>query len=376
MIPQISHRLIETRSKVEDVVLDPFCGSGGVITEALLLGRNGIGCDINSLAVRIASAKTTPLDPSKLVSRLESILAGLEDENVAPTYEFKNINHWFNRSVIKDLASIKNSIRRSASDELQVENFFQVCFSFTIRKSSNIRTDDNPYFIRAMVGEELRDYNPDAKVIFEEVARDSIKRMSEFYQLCPKNVSARIYPQDCRNAPIEEGSIDLVVTSPPYGEESHTMSYGRFAKLSLLWMGLSPGELSKAESNSLGGRNVPFRPTSPLLDETYRKVASTNRERAGEMFAFMWDYKEVLKRLVHLLKIGGKCCIVIGDRTVAGVPVPNGNITIELARNAGLSHATSFERDIPKKVLPRKDYKVELINKEHILVFEKVHGDS
>jgi DNA modification methylase len=222
-----------------------------------------------------------------------------------------------------------------------------------------------------MVGEELVDHHPNVEAVFVKWVEGSIERMKEFYRLCPRNVSAKIFQEDSRQAPIQENSIDLIVTSPPYGEESHTMSYNRFAKLSLLWMRMSIGEINRAASRSLGGTERVFRKTTPLLDNTYAAVASVNKERAGEMFSFMWDYKIVLKRLARLLRLGGQCCIVIGDRTVAGVPIPNGELTLELARDAGLEFVTQSEREIPKKVLPRRDYKVELINREHIIVLEK-----
>ncbi|MHC1635591.1 MAG: DNA methyltransferase [Candidatus Methanospirareceae archaeon] len=37
MVPQVAKKLIENYSKPYDVVLDPFCGSGGVLTEAKIL---------------------------------------------------------------------------------------------------------------------------------------------------------------------------------------------------------------------------------------------------------------------------------------------------------------------------------------------------
>lgn len=89
------------------------------------------------------------------------------------------------------------------------------------------------------------------------------------------------------------------------------------------------------------------------------------------MFSFVWDYRSIMGRLAKLLRIGGQCCLVIGDRTAAGITIPNGELTVALGREAGLSYVTQYEREIPKKVLPRRDYKVELINREHIVVLEK-----
>ena len=44
--PDMISKLIEVFSETEDVVLDPFCGTGTVPGEAELLGRQGIGCDL------------------------------------------------------------------------------------------------------------------------------------------------------------------------------------------------------------------------------------------------------------------------------------------------------------------------------------------
>jgi len=45
MIPQIARKLIKLYSKPDDIVLDPFCGSGSVLAEA----NRAIGIDINPL---------------------------------------------------------------------------------------------------------------------------------------------------------------------------------------------------------------------------------------------------------------------------------------------------------------------------------------
>jgi DNA modification methylase len=378
MIPQIAGRLIRERSSLGNTVLDPFCGSGSVLVEALLLGRNALGVDINPLAHLIAKVKITPIDPVELDLEshklLESVKTKLElaktgKHKVQAPY-FTNIFHWFNRNVIEELSIVKEQIETSYPNG-KLRDFFNVCFSMTIRKTSNIAFDDNPYFIRAMTKEDLRNHAPDVFASFEKQIVGGVERMKEFHRLCPKEVKARVFLADSRSIPLEDGSVDLIVTSPPYGEESHTMSYSRFSKLSLLWMGMSSSELNRYSRKTLGGQIVFPRPYSDLLDASMKEVSKKSKARAREMFSFFWDYAKCLQEMFRVMKSGGHCCVVIGDRSVAGVAVSNGELTKQLGELYGFKHVQTYQREIPKKVLPRRDYKVELINRENIIILRK-----
>jgi len=379
MIPQIANRLIRERSKEGATVLDPFCGSGSVLVEALLLKRNCIGVDINPLAVLIAKVKTAAIEPQRLELSAYSILNEArqniklyrQGELKPNVFYFKNLFHWFKKTVVSELSIVKEVIDRNKIEDENINNFFSVCFSLTLRKASNIAFEDNPYFIRTKPIKDLEKHNPDVMRIFENMVKNSLARSCEFYNIRPKGFICRILEADTRSLPIESDSIDLIVTSPPYGEESHTMSYSRFSKLSLLWMGMSATQVNRYTMNTLGGKTTHYRLISSALDSTYKKIAEKNVERAKEVFSFFNDYGRCLQNLFRVLRNDSYACIVIGDRSASGVPVSNEILTRELAEIAGFKHETTYQRDIPKKVLPRRDYKVELINKENIIILKK-----
>ncbi|MCJ7561453.1 MAG: site-specific DNA-methyltransferase, partial [Thermoplasmata archaeon] len=73
-IPQIPRFCIESFSDAEDVVLDPFMGSGTTLLESYILGRESYGIDIHPLARMIAKVKTTPIDPTHLSRVAEKLL--------------------------------------------------------------------------------------------------------------------------------------------------------------------------------------------------------------------------------------------------------------------------------------------------------------
>ena len=45
---ELPYRLIKAYSFIDEIVLDPFCGSGTTLIAAAQLSRNGIGYEINA----------------------------------------------------------------------------------------------------------------------------------------------------------------------------------------------------------------------------------------------------------------------------------------------------------------------------------------
>ncbi|MBI5775163.1 MAG: site-specific DNA-methyltransferase [Verrucomicrobia bacterium] len=59
--PVFAREAIKAFTEPGDVVLDPFCGGGTTLVEAMSLGRRAAGMDISSLAAFLARTKTTPI---------------------------------------------------------------------------------------------------------------------------------------------------------------------------------------------------------------------------------------------------------------------------------------------------------------------------
>ncbi len=68
--------MIELLSRPGELVLDPFCGSGTALVEALRLGRRAVGGDLNPVALVSSRAKTRRLSASQL-ARLDTLAINL-----------------------------------------------------------------------------------------------------------------------------------------------------------------------------------------------------------------------------------------------------------------------------------------------------------
>ena len=66
--PLFARAAIEAFTREGEVVLDPFMGGATTLVEARVLGRIGVGLDINELSCFIAAAKTTPLSRADLTA--------------------------------------------------------------------------------------------------------------------------------------------------------------------------------------------------------------------------------------------------------------------------------------------------------------------
>jgi hypothetical protein len=87
--PVFAREAIKSFTQPGDFVLDPFCGGGTTLVEALSLGRRVAGMDVSSLAAFLARTKTTPIsvhDKREIAAWLES-LESSEPRRALDSYE-------------------------------------------------------------------------------------------------------------------------------------------------------------------------------------------------------------------------------------------------------------------------------------------------
>ena len=86
-----------------------------------------------------------------------------------------------------------------------------------------------------------------------------------------------------------ENSIDLVITSPPYGDSHTTVAYGQYSRLSSEWLSLIAEE--NIDNKSMGGspmREIPDFP-SDSLNDAIGAITEKNFKRALEVASFYKD---------------------------------------------------------------------------------------
>jgi len=391
MIPQIAKRLILEFSQEGDLVIDPFAGSGTVVTEALINNRRAIGSDLNPLALLINKVRTKPINDKILKEVLDKIkhewIKNKKYKKIKISEDI-NINYWFKDKAIDGLSRLK-SVLTSLDLPKDQKDFFDICFSYTVRNVSNLRQGE--YKIYRIPKNKLILHNANVFNIFLRITLKYIDKMSEFYKyISSKNIkrNIKILKADARSLPkkiYKNNLADLIVTSPPYGDSRTTVAYGQFSRYSLAWLGFAKKEIYDIDKILLGGRPTNFikEIKSPTLQKILKEIQKRDPSRAKDTLWFMTDLYMAIKEMGRILKKGGYACIVIGDRSVSRIRVPTSKIIEEIAvhiENYRFKHIITIGRNIPNKNNPTaskfkladgSEEWIKTMNKENIVILKK-----
>jgi len=391
MIPPISRNLINIIKRYQPIknLFDPFAGSGTVLLEGILAGLNVWGIDLNPLACLIAKAKCTPINPDLLVDTRENIIENIASEIVKldngeldiDCPKFKKIDFWFKPYVIRHLQVIKNNINRIENKDIKI--FLSVAFSATVRQCSNTR--NNEFKLYRLPEEKLLAFNPSVLEVFKTQLDVCVKGMNQLYSRfgCNCNHSVTTIADDTRNCKLDT-DMDLMITSPPYGDSRTTVAYGQYSRLSLQWLDLqerdfvaSEIEQSNLDKYLLGGTSNKLENNLPssTLEESILKISEIDEKRASEVLSFYVDLNNCLDSITKNMKVNSYQCWVVGNRTVKRVNIPTNKIISELSEQYNLITVTTVPRNIPNKRMPKENspsnirgQKVTTMNDENIIV--------
>ena len=358
MIPQVARRLIQTYAIDGGTLFDPYCGTGTTLLEGMLAGIKSVGTDLNPLARLIAETKTTLLDIEQVDGAIEDFnslgfeaaYAGTIKVNVP---DIPNVDYWFSKRVQSDLALALDFVNRVRCPHLA--KFFKVAFSLTVRKVSWTRNSE--FKLVRMPSERMETHHPNVFSIMTGILRDNRNAFSSLqkeFTSKPPTPSVHSFnsvtgiPQD-KLAP---QSVNVVVTSPPYGDSRTTVAYGQFSRLSSQWLGYE--DANRVDKALMGGsklaKSVAF--DVKELDDVIGEIARVDVKRASEVASFFVDYRDSIKNVASVMEPGGYACYVVGNRRVKGFEVPTAEATAAFFESNGFSHVDTFSRNIPNKRMP------------------------
>ncbi|MBF0542743.1 MAG: hypothetical protein HQK91_15000, partial [Nitrospirae bacterium] len=114
-------------------------------------------------------------------------------------------------------------------------------------------------------------------------------------------------------------NVDIIVTSPPYGDSRTTVAYGQFSRLSSQWLGFENS--NQIDNQLMGGRrkNNEITFNSDLLNKTIKAISEIDKKRVKDVVSFYADYERSINNVSKVVKKGGYACYVVGNRKVQEV---------------------------------------------------------
>ena len=382
MIPQIARTLLEEYKPKGrlDLILDPYMGSGTTLVEASLAGINSIGTDLNPLARLMGKVKTTLYNNESILKQFREIQTELifytKDKVKERNFDrISNYSFWYNEDTLLKLSYLSQLIKN-----VKDKDFFNVVLSEIVREVSFTR---NGEFKRYRMNEaSIAKFNPDTFTLFEKKALRNIEGLKAYTSEAKHDVNASIYdfntmhgiPTDI----IKDGDIDMVVTSPPYGDSRTTVAYGQFSRWANEWFNFDNAK--NLDKLLMGGKKATeeiFKTASirDVLDE----IDSLEHKRYLEVVSFLNDYYQSIENVAKSVRSGGTVCYVVGDRRVKGVQIPLDYFTAEMFEKFGFKHKITIVREIPNKRMPaltsptnKAGAKVSTMSHEYIVILNKL----
>ena len=367
--PLLVDFILKKYSKKDDIIFDPFCGSGVTLLQSSINNHKSIGFDINPLALLIANAKIAKYDTEKLRQEFADFKKSVLNSQIIDVPHINHIEYWYKDDVIQDLGKIKAVFK---TKKYEYHDFFVACFAFICRNQSLTR---NGEFKRYRVKEEK--IKKSENKVFEKLFLH-IESMIEIIDKTEKPKS-KSYPMLSNS----ENKFDLVITSPPYGDSRTTVAYGEYSSFGSDWtddINTYGGVKYKVDKESMGKAgfiNKNIRSCKILLD-VISKIEDVDKKRASEVFYFFNGYYNAIKNIVKNLNKDGRACFVVGNRTVKGQQIPMDQITSFFLESMGLQFEDIFVRNILNKIMPSQNSptnivgaKLQTMTNEYIVVFHK-----
>ena len=375
--------------------MDPFMGSGTSLMSCMEFGFNVYGQDINPFAVMLTQAKVEKYDIVQLKEVCQKVISQIsQDASDAVDVSFTNIDKWFNKDVQTALSKIRRAIQ--SVEQQPIRRFLWVIMSEVIRTGSNVRT--STFKLHRRSEEDIKKRNVNVMKEFSTLVVRGIEDIEVYWnKVVSENqggnvgleVEKDIQWGNTKDGVMSKVKFDLLVSSPPYGDNHTTVTYGQTSYLPLQW--IDPRDLScpfdyvkttqEIDRQSLGGKinkndllatiGTVYGHT-PTLRFFFENVPDEERNKYYKTLCFISDFDASLDKIVASMKDDAFYIWTIGNRFVGGREIPNDQILVELMESRGIMLFERAERQILNKKQARKNSCSQTMEKEHILIFRKM----
>lgn len=387
--PQLPHLFIEALTHPGQTVLDPMMGSGTTILEACRMNRAAVGFDIDPLALLLCQTKVSPLDIESVLARKYAVLKtaselATEQQKVlrhsiaerldSKTQEF--VDYWFSPETQIELEALSQAI--SGIPEERTRSFFELSLSaIIITKSGGVSLARDLAHTRPHKDAEKTPRS--ALLEFQKRLDKNVRSLQELNHVIP-NAQAHLQYANAQSMPLEDNSIDLIVTSPPYA--ANAIDYMRAHKFSLIWFGHKIEELSLLRKQYIGGEavnEIEFAPMPARPAAIIARIGKEDQKKSRVLHRYYSEMQRVLTEMHRVLKPESAAIVVVGTSTMRGIDTETQNCLGDIGAEVGFEVVDIAVRqlDRDKRMMParknghRASQIEERMHEEYVIGFYK-----
>lgn len=362
---------IRNFTRPNDIVLDPYGGSGITVVEALMTNRKGIHIDLNPLSVFLVKSLITPTNLQDLIESFEKIKLEYEKNAPKSIEEYKaallkypypkgfvlpkgsdveTIEGLFSDRQTAQLAYLKHLINKVENES--VRNSLLLTFSTTITKIN--RTYHHSTYASENAGDcsAFRYYR--FRIAPEEVNLDTFATFAGKLKniiAAKQEIASLITKETINNAEIKKGtatnlkgiadeSVDYIYTDPPYGAK---IPYLDLSVMWNAWLDL------------------------PVSEEDYELEAI----EGGEHHKTKENYSELLagsiEEMFRVLKYDRWMSFVFAHKDPA-----YWHLIVETAEHAGFEYAGAVKQNNGQTSFKKRQNPFTVLSGQLIINFKKV----
>ena len=334
-------------------LLDPFVGSGTTVLAGEECGIESFGIEAHPFVARVATAKLLwSEDVNAFRSFVMDVLQYAQSLADAPKSYPKLIHKCYSEEVLNELDKLRRAWLYK-NDGSGVSELTWLALVGILRVTSSAGTAPWQYVLPKKTKKKtIRPY----KAFFDQIRMMS--RDMLYFQSAVKEQKAKIFEDDARAcSKIEDDSVDLIITSPPY---TNNYDYADATRLEMSFFGEIKGwgdlqskvryllvrscsQHVSAEKNNLE-RILRDKNLYPIIEDLREVCYKLERERllhGGRknyhlmVAAYFSDLAKVWISLRRVCREGANVCFVVGDSAPYGIYVPVDKWLGELAISAG-----------------------------------------
>mgnify|MGYP006138149509 CR=1 FL=1 len=352
----------------EVVVLDPYSGVGTTIIAAEEVGTRAIGIEAHSFIHRVAKCKTNcnvELEDLRRAAN-EVLSVGLSNPRITSESDTPDllVKAYPEPETLHQLWGLIDALKQQSYSE-EISELIELAIICCVRPCSPVGTANWQYILP-----NKRKSNPkDVATCFNAVVNqfcsdiETKKSNAQFGELATPILG------DCRDLhDVEDASIDLVITSPPY---PNNFDYADATRLELTFLGIvenwgglhdavrknlmisSSQHASKVKPDSQKDlESILLAPIKDELSNAYETLSEVRKDRGGKKHyhtmcvSYMLSIAQMIKELDRVMKpTNCRADIVIGDSAPYAVHLPVDKWISTIASQYGFEISETHLRD-------------------------------